>query len=88
MKYGLQVIDQTGAVFHHQKKHQEESWKYDAQPSIFDELRGVSSHLMMKHCVEFFAWYYFSNKIILDGEIKHAKVSSFSSDFQTLNIKH
>ena len=44
MKYGLQVIDQTwDAVFHHQKKHQEESWKYDAQPSIFDELRGVSS---------------------------------------------
>ena len=30
------------------------------------------------------AWYYFSNKIILDGEIKDAKVSSFSSDFQTL----
>ena len=30
------------------------------------------------------AWYYFSNKMILDGEIKDAKVSSFSSDFQTL----
>ena len=23
-------------------KHQEESWKYDAQRSIFDKLRGVS----------------------------------------------
>ena len=23
-------------------KHREESWKYDAQRSIFDELRGVS----------------------------------------------
>ena len=38
-------------VFHHQMKHREESWKYDAQRSIFDELRGVSSgdetlHLM------------------------------------------
>jgi len=25
------------AVFHHQMKHWEESWKYDAQWSIFDE---------------------------------------------------
>ena len=33
------------------------------------------------------AWYYFSNKLILEGEIKDAKMSSFSSDFQTL-IKH
>ena len=24
-------------------KHWEESWKYDAQQSIFDELQGVSS---------------------------------------------
>ena len=31
------------AVFHHQMKHAEESWKYDAQQSIFDEFRGVSS---------------------------------------------
>ena len=38
------------AVFHHQMKHWEESWKYDAQRSIFDELQGVSS--VMKHCVE------------------------------------
>ena len=38
------VIYQTwDAVFHHQMKHREESWKYDAQRSIFDELRGVSS---------------------------------------------
>ena len=33
------------------------------------------------------AWYYFSNKMILEGEIKDAKLNSFSSDFQTL-IKH
>jgi len=29
----------------------------------------------------------FSNKMILEGEIKDAKMSSFSSDFQTL-IEH
>ena len=36
------------------------------------------------------ARYYFSNKTILEGEIKDAKLSSFSSDFQTLSntIKH
>ena len=33
------------------------------------------------------AWYYFTNKMILEGEIKDAEMSSFSSDFQTL-IKH
>ena len=33
------------------------------------------------------AWYYFSNKLILEGEIKDTKLRSFSSDFQTL-IKH
>ena len=31
------------AVFHHQTKHWEESSKYDAQRSVFDELQGVSS---------------------------------------------
>ena len=31
------------AVFHHQIKHWEEIWKYDAQLSIFDQLRVVSS---------------------------------------------
>ena len=28
-------------MFHHQMKHREESWKYDAKQSIFDELNGV-----------------------------------------------
>ena len=42
-------------------------------------------HLVMKHLLN--AWYYFSNKMILEGEIKDAKMSSFSSDFQTL-IEH
>ena len=42
----------------------------------------------MKHWEE--SWKYdsqrtiFSNKMILEGEIKDAKISSFSSDFQTL----
>ena len=31
------------------------------------------------------AWNYFANKMILEGEIKDAKTSSFSSDFQTLS---
>ena len=40
----LQVIDQAwDAVFHHQVRQREESWKYDAQRSIFDEFRGVWS---------------------------------------------
>ena len=40
-------------------------------------------HLVMKHCVECLIMYYFSNKKILEGEIKDAKMSSFPSDFQT-----
>ena len=32
-------------------------------------------------------WYFFSNKIIFEGEIKDAKMSGFSSDIQTL-IQH
>ena len=40
-------------------------------------------HLVMKHCVESLILYYFSNKKILEGEIKDAKMSSFPSDFQT-----
>ena len=62
-------------------KHREESWKYDAEQSIFYELRGISSVMKQN------AWYYFSNKMILVGEIKDTKTSSFSSDFQTV-IKH
>ena len=58
-------------------KHREESWKYDAKRSIFDELRGVSSG---NETVSN-AWYNLSNKMILEGEIKETKVSSFSSDF-------
>ena len=63
-------------------KYWEESWKYYEQGSIFDELRGVSSG---DETVSN-AWYYlyFSNEMILEGEIKDAKMSSFSSDFQTL----
>ena len=56
--------------------------------------------LKIQHAVEYFwrtsrcfiwwwitvsnAWYYFSNELILEGEIKDAKMSSFSSDLQTL----
>ena len=76
--WSFHVIYQAwDVVFHHQMKHREESWKYEVQRSIFDELWGVSSTVLN-------AWYYFSNKIILEGEIKDAKMSSFSSDFKTL----
>ena len=37
-------------------------------------------HQVTKHCVEFLI-------LLLAGEIKDAKMSSFSSDFQTL-VKH
>ena len=37
-------------MFHHQMKHCEESWKYDGQRSIFDELWDVSSG--DEHCVK------------------------------------
>ena len=57
----------------------EESWEYDEQRSIFDKLRGVDTVSN--------AFYYFSNKMILEKEIKDARMSSSSSDFQTL-IKH
>ena len=41
---GVDVIYQVwDAVFHYQVKQREESWKYDAQQSIFDEFWGVSS---------------------------------------------
>ena len=59
-------------------KHWDESWKYD-------DARRTSFDLGMKHCVQ--AWYYFSNKMILEGEIKDAKMGSFSSDFQKLKKK-
>ena len=61
------------AVFHDQMKHWEESWKYDMQRVWW--WNTVSN-----------AWYYFSNKMILEGEIKDAKMSDFSSDFQTLIV--
>ena len=70
-------------AFHHQMKQWEESGKYDTQRSIFVEPWGVSSgdETLLN------AWYYFSNKMIFEGEIKDAKTTSFSSDFQTL-INH
>ena len=54
-------------------KQWEESWKYNVQQSIFDELRGVlyGDETLLN------AWYYFSNKMTLEGEIKNAKMSNF-----------
>ena len=71
-------------MFHHQLKHREESLKYDAQQSLFLTKFEVF-HLVMKHCVECLILLIKQN--YLEGEVKGAKLSSFSSDFQTL-IKH
>ena len=38
------------------------------------------SHLVIRHITSN-AWYYFSNKMILEGEIKDVNISWFSSDF-------
>ena len=48
-------------------------WKNDTQQTIFDKLRGVScgDETLLN------AWYYFSNKIILEGKIKNAKKEQF-----------
>ena len=69
-------------MFHHQMKHREESWKYDAPRNIFDELRGVSS--VDDDSVEYLILLQYLNKMILEGKIKDAIMSSFSSDFQKL----
>ena len=61
------------AVCHHQIKHREESWKYDGQRGIFDELRGVSSGDETASN----AWYFLSNKMILEGKIKDIKNEQF-----------
>ena len=71
------------AKFNHQMKHWEESWKYDVQWSIFNKLQGVSSGDETRvKCLILLL-----KKMILEGETKDAKMSSFSSVFQTL-IKH
>ena len=69
------IYQEWDAVFHQQMKQWEKSWKYDAQQSIFDKLRGVSSgdETLCQN-----AWSYFSKKkkTILEGEIKDAKMIS------------
>ena len=84
--YGeLEVIYQTwDAVFHHQMKHREESWKYDAQRCIFDELRGVSSgDETLCRMFDISS----QTKSFLKEKLRMQILSSVSSDFQTL-IKH
>ena len=72
MSKAFDVIYQTwDAVFHHQR-------------SIFDELRGVSSgDETLCRMFDISS----QTKSFFEGEIKEAKMSSFSSDIQTL-IKH
>ena len=66
------------AVFHHQMKHWEESWKYDARAAEYF-WRTSRCFIWWWHTVSS-GWYYFSNKTMLEGEIKDSKMSSFSSD--------
>ena len=72
----FQVIYQAwDAVFYHQMKHQEESGKYDAQQSIFWQTSRCliwSGNETLWQMLD-----YFSNKMILEGEIKDAKNDQF-----------
>ena len=75
-------------MFHREPemKQREESSKYDSQRSIFDDLRGVlSGDETLCGMLDITSR---KKKKILEGEIKDAKLSSFSSDFQihSLNI--
>ena len=81
----FQVIYQTwDAAFHHQMKHREESWKYDAQRSIFGELWGVSSgDETLCRMFDISS----QTKSFLKEKLRMQILSSVSSDFQTL-IKH
>ena len=67
------------------KHWEEESWKYDTQRSIFDELQVF--YLLTKHCIECLILFLKQNEEEEGGEIKDAKMSSFLSHFQhSLNI--
>ena len=60
---------------------QEESWKKVTRSGVFLTVFEVF-YLVMNTASN--AWYFFPNKLILEGEIKDAKLRSFSSDFQIL----
>ena len=67
------VIYQTwDAVFHHQMKHREESWKYVAEYFW----RTSRCFIWWWNTVSN-VWYFFSNKIIFEGEIKDANTEQF-----------
>ena len=73
------------------------------RPSVSSPNETLRRGLKMRRAAEYFwptsrcfiwwwntvpnAWYYLSNNMIFEGEIKDTKTSSFSSDFHTL-IKH
>ena len=71
----IEVIYQAwDTVFHHQMKHWEESWKYDCSGVFLTNFEVFP--LVIKHCVKCLISH-FSNKMILEGEIKDVKMSSF-----------
>ena len=88
---------QKWAVFHPISKHSLNinflfyelltSWEYNIFNNDTPYVKHEMQCLITRWNTVSNAWYYFSNRMILEGEIKDAKMSSFSSDFQTL-IKH
>ena len=62
------------ALFCHQMKHREESWKYDAQWKYF---WWISRCFIWRWNTVSSAWYYFSNKMILEREIRTQKSAVF-----------
>ena len=68
-------------MFRHQIKHREAGVENTTCSGVFLTNFEVI-HLVMKHCVE--CLILLLKQMILEGEIKDAKMTGFSSDFQTL----
>ena len=60
-------------LFYHRMKHREESWKYEVQRSIW----RISRCFIWWWNTVSSAWYYFSNKMILDRELRMQKWAVF-----------
>ena len=78
------------AVLHHEMKHREDSWTGELIRRAAEYFwRTSRCFIWWRNTVSNLSngWYYFSNEMTLEEEIKEAKMSSFSSDFHTLT-KH
>ena len=72
--YLILLYQAWDALFCHQMKHQEESWKCDAQWKYF---WWISRCFIWWWNTVSSAWYYFSNKMILEREIRTQKWAVF-----------